>query len=531
MKQKGAGREKQSIKTINRDNGNQMNDELNKTLTAYVLALGAWVCVFWSDFARLVHEWGHDDYSHCYLVMPLVGYIIWTNKRQILESIGGKSFLGYLLCLLAVGLYMLGRLGSLKFFVYISMWLFVCGGILIALGHKAFRGVWMALLVGFFSIPLPNFITKITSLKLRLISSVISEKMLQVVGVPVYREGNVIDLGSIQLQVVDACSGLRYLWPSILMALLVGWFFMKRPWKRVVLLLFAIPVTILSNAFRIALTGILTKFIDPALAEGFFHDFSGWLVYILSLGILGLCALLLNRYSPDPAGTPEDDDKPLPPLRTSAWWHGVVIALILGGAFLAQSTMLKNLSLPERKDLVSFPVSIGDWTGKRSTLSEAVIKSLGSDDYLNGVYRNSKTGDVVYVLFSWYDHQTTAHAAHAPTSCLVGGGWDVMEKRVLPPSANGDRPFPVTQMILNREGQPLISNFSFLQRGRVVVSEWWNKWYLLVDSVVLQRTDGGLLRLEMPVRPGRSPNEAQAELDKFAGLLWAELRPYLPEGY
>ena len=111
--------------------------------------------------------------------------------------------------------------------------------------------------------PLPNFITKITSLKLRLISSVLSEKMLQLAGVPVFREGNIIDLGSIQLQVVDACSGLRYLWPSILMALLVGWFFMKKPWKRIVLLLFSIPVTILSNAFRIALTGILTKFIDP----------------------------------------------------------------------------------------------------------------------------------------------------------------------------------------------------------------------------------------------------------------------------
>lgn len=508
-----------------------MNNELNKTVLAYALALAAWIGVFWSDFALLVHEWGNEDYSHCYLVMPLVGYIVWTNKQRILESVGGKPHLGYLLCILAGGLYLLGRLGSLKFFVYLSMWSFVCGGALIALGHKAVRGLWMALLVGLFAIPLPNFVTKITSLKLRLISSVLSEKMLQLAGVPVFREGNIIDLGSIQLQVVDACSGLRYLWPSILMALLVGWFFMKRPWKRITLLLFAIPVTILSNAFRIALTGILTKFIDPALAEGFFHDFSGWLVYVLSLGILGGCALLLNRWFPESAPRAAGDQGPLPQLKTSAWWHGVVVALLLGGLFLTQTFLLKNLSRPERTSFTSFPTVIDEWVGQRATLSEGVVKSLGTDDYLNAAFRNSRTGALVYVLVSWYDHQTTAHAAHAPTSCLVGGGWDVRQKSVLPPSVNGDRTFPMTQMVLNRDGQPLLSNFCFLQRGRVVVSEWWNKWYLLADSVVMQRTDGALLRFEMPVPNGRTIEEAQAELDSFAGRFRQRLAPYLPADY
>lgn len=506
-----------------------MNSEPNKTLIAYALALAAWIGVFWSDFPLLFKAWGQDDYSHCYLVMPIVGYIVWTNRRRILKTMGGGPQFGYAVCFLAGALYMLGRLGSLKFFVFNSMWLFVCGAALIALGHRAVRGLWMAMLVGFFAIPLPVFITKITSLKLRLISSVLSEKMLNAVGVPVFREGNIIDLGVIQLQVVDACSGLRYLWPSILMALLAGWFFMKKPWKRIVLLVLAIPVTILSNAFRIALTGVLTKFIDPALAEGFFHDFSGWLVYVLSLGILGVGVMLLNRWSPEPAQAEGHEAGPLPPLRTSAWWHAVVVALILGGLFLTQTMLWQNRALPERTSFATFPLVIDEWVGERSVLGEAVQRSLGTDDYLNGAFRSRETGSVVYVLVSWYDHQTTAHAAHAPTSCLVGGGWDVRRKHVLAP--NQDRPFPMTQMVLNREGLPMLSNFCFLQRGRVVVSEWLNKWYLLADSVVMQRTDGALVRFEMPVPPSRSMEEAQAELDRFIGRFRERLSPYLPADY
>ena len=251
----------------------------------------------------------------------------------------------------------------------------------------------------------------------------------------------------------------------------------------------------------------------------------------MSLGILWLCAMSLNRVAPEAPSRPEHGQGVLPPLRTLSWWHGIVLSLLLVGLFFVQFSMLKNLDRPARTSFVSFPVVIDEWVGQRSTLSEAVQKSLGTDDYLNVAFRNTRTGGMVHVLVSWYDHQTTDHAAHAPTSCLVGGGWDVIEKRVLPPSANGDRSFPITQMILRMNGQPLISNFCFLQRGRVVVSEWWNKWYLLADSVTMQRTDGALMRFEMPVPSGKSLEAAQAELDNFVGRFRVRLASHLPEDY
>ncbi|CCH50106.1 VPLPA-CTERM-specific exosortase XrtD [Pseudodesulfovibrio piezophilus] len=494
----------------------------------YCTASIAWIVVFWSDFPILLHEWNAEDYSHCYLVLPIVGYLLWTERGKRAGKLGGGAFLGLAICLVAVLFFHIGRFASLKFFVHLAMWISLCGIALLYLGDKAIRSLWMPMLVGFFAVPPPVFITRMTSLKLRLISSVLSEKMLQFIGIPVYREGNVIDLGVIQLQVVDACSGLRYLWPSLLMALLVGWFFLSAPRKRLLLLAIAIPVTILSNAFRIALTGVLTKFINPALAEGFFHDFSGWLVYVLSLGLLGACAWLLADRPHHPVRSQEN----LPPwILPHTQWTGFAACCFLGIMLYSQFHLLPAQRIQARHDFTSFSAQIGPWTGQRIYLSQPVVQSLGADDYVNMVFRNKDTQDAIYVLISWYDQQTTSHAAHAPTSCLVGGGWDIMNKQVLDAGQSDERNFPVTQMTLDKNGQTIISNFWFLQRGRVVVNEWLNKWHLLVDALFRQRTDGALIRLEMPVRPDSSVMETQKTLNSFARQLRGRLTPFLPAGY
>lgn len=297
------------------------------------------------------------------------------------------------------------------------------------------------------------------------------------------------------------------------------------------LLLLSIPVTIFANAFRIALTGVLTKFIDPSLAEGFFHDFSGWVVYVLSLGVLALCARFLGKGEVGKRASQSDGAANHISFSFASWKYGVVASLLLVGAFTLQYSLFHQQMVLERKSFHSFPTTIGQWEGEFDTLTLPVLKSLGTDDYLNGQFRNEQTGEVIHVLVSWYDKQTVSHAAHAPTSCLVGGGWDIETKGVLQPQGGDVRHFPVTQMVLTQRGQPLISNFWFWQRGRFVVSEWMNKWYLLMDSVVRQRSDGALVRLEMPVLPGRDIHRAQQTLDSFAEQLSMELAPYLPEGY
>ena len=236
------------------------------------------------------------------------------------------------------------------------MWTSLCGMSLVALGQRSFRALWLPMVIGSFAIPFPAFIDRIASFRMRLISSYLSEQVLQLLNIPVFREGNLIDLGVIKLQVVDACSGLRYLWPSILMALLMGWFFLKGPWKRIVFLIVAIAVTIFSNAFRIALIGILTKFIDPALAEGFFHDFSGWLVYVLSLGILwGITMLLAAGQDKTADGGP----RPLDAVRFNASlpgaWNGAVVLALLATLWAGPYFLKQQQYPPHRERFTGFP--------------------------------------------------------------------------------------------------------------------------------------------------------------------------------
>lgn len=510
----------------------QIDNSLHmKKIAPYVLALIGWVAIFWNDFPILIHAWNSEDYSHCYLILPIIGYLIWTNKAQIAKSVGGSGFFGYLLLVAAIFFLFVGRFGSLRYFVNLSMWTSLCGMTLVALGQRSFRALWLPMLIGIFTIPFPAFINRLASFRLRLISSYLSEQALRLVNVSVYRDGNIIDLGVIQLQVVDACSGLRYLWPSILMALLVGWFFLKNPWKRIILLAASIPVTILSNAFRIALTGILTKFIDPALAEGFFHDFSGWLVYILSLGILwGITLLLVSEKDKNKNDAPQAIDinrfnanlpSPVNGIATLA-----LMAILIAGPYLLRHKQYT----PERKDFSGFTTQIAEWKGEYSRLSQPVLKSLGLDDYINGRFTAPGERGSIWLLVSWYDHQTVEHAAHAPTSCLLGGGWDMLSKKVLP-ATHDSRGFPVTQMIMGKSGQKIVANFFLLQRGRIVTSEWLNKGYLVLDALLKQRTDGALVRMEMAVSPGQNAEDVQKTLNAFAKKLSKELIPYLPDDY
>lgn len=502
---------------------------MKKNSTPYALALICWVAIFWNDFPVLLHFWNGEDYSHCYLIPPIIGYLVWNNRAQIAKSTGGRGIFGYLLLLAAILFLFVGRFGSLRYFVNLSMWTSLCGMTLVALGQRSFRALWLPMLIGIFAIPFPAFIDRLASFRLRLISSYLSEKALRVINVPVYRDGNIIDLGVIQLQVVDACSGLRYLWPSILMALLIGWFFLKSPWKRILLLLASIPVTIFSNAFRIALTGVLTKFIDPSLAEGFFHDFSGWLVYVVSLGLLWGITLLLASEK-DKQTLEENEPIKLSQFNVAGLGHGITVCILFVALGVGPYLLKQHQYSPQRQSFDGFPTQITEWSGKYTSLSAPVLKSLGLDDYINGRFSRTTNHDSIWVLVSWYNHQTVEHAAHAPTSCLLGGGWDMLSKRVLPPSETG-RDFPVTQIILGKAGQKMVANFFLLQRGRVVTSEWINKGYLVLDALLKQRTDGALVRIEMTVPPGGKIEQIQRTMDTFADSLRQELTPYLPQDY
>ena len=509
------------------------NKDIKKNWFMVGTVLLAWVVLYLPYFGNMAAQWGHEDYSHAYLVPPVFLYLVWLSRDGIVWMTRDAGLWGFLIIICSMLVMSMGRLGSLETLVYFSMWMSLLGVFLFIFGTAVLRHIAFPFAVLLFAIPLPAFINNMVSFKLKLWSSALAEQVLKLLSVPVFREGNIIDLGVTQLQVVDACSGLRYLFPTMLMAMLIGRFFLQSKSFRIILFALSPLLSLLSNSMRVAVTGVLARYIDPGLAEGFFHDFSGWLVYIFTLVFLGGVTLFLRKFERSRTIVRDDSAGRDPAAHSGYSINGpmiktAAILVVFTSSLLLQSHMLHAQISPERKSLACFPDRIANWEGERLYLSQGVLDSLWADDYVSGSFFHLETGNSLHLLISYYETQTTRKTAHAPTSCLLGSGWLMQSRELAPPSPVNGRDFPVQSMVMEQGGRRILANFWFDQRGRHITSEYWNKAYLFLDAVLMRRTDGALVRVEMFMLPGQSREEAQVVLDGFVAELKELLGAYVP---
>ncbi len=500
-----------------------------------IVLLGAFCLQFYVDFGNLLIRWNSDDFSYCYLIPLVFIYLVYTNRGSLRPDEFYPSRSGFVVLFSSGVFYLAGRLGSIETLTYMAIWIAIVGLALLSFGTRTVKTLALPFLILAFIVPLPPFLNNLFTFRLKLISSALSGEMMHLAGISVFREGNIIDLGLTQLQVVDACSGLRYVYPLFLMGLVFAYLFHRKWWERVVIVLATIPISVFSNALRIAITGYLTLNVSPEAAEGFFHGFSGWLIFVVSFVFLALLSLLLKmamaRFSKQ---VPVKVDRKKACIHTfdptkikpSYIWTASVLFVTFWGL----NTALASAQIkPTRKTFENFPTVIGDWEGQRSFIRQEILESLWADDYIQIQFANTKTGDVILVFVPYYEYQGTRHTAHSPVSCLLGGGFAPRSRKII------SRVFPepfgqvqLRQMVLEKNSQLLLSNYWFQQRGRIIVSEYANKWYLFWDSITKRRTDGALVRLEMPLREGRDVESAQAVMDAFAQQLLKILPEYVP---
>ena len=193
----------------------------------------------------------------------------------------------------ALCLYIAGKLAAEFYSTRISFIMFIAGVLLLTGGWKILRRLAFPLLLLVLMLPLPSIVTSSLTLPLQLISSRLAAKFLMFLGHPLVLEGNVIDLGTRQLQVVAACSGLRYILSLLALGIIFCYFYQRTLWKAAILLVALVPAAILANALRVTAMGIY-----PALQEGFWHGFSGWLIFLFCFGFLALLNSGLNYLQP-----------------------------------------------------------------------------------------------------------------------------------------------------------------------------------------------------------------------------------------
>jgi len=264
-------------------------------LRATILLLLIWL-LYGQVVAKLVRQWLDDpNYSHGFFVPIGCGLLLWTSRESWMGKPVRPSAYGLFFVIAAMGLLVIGTLGAEIFLPRVSV-VVLLGGLVIYFAGWAMLGAvqapWLAL---FLMIPLPVIVFNEFAFPLQLLASRSACALLDLLQVHVLREGNIIMLPSLSLDVVEACSGLRSLMSLITVAVLYGLFFERRVWMRCLLVALAVPVAVVANALRIVLTALLAKYVSAQLAEGFFHALSGIVLFILSFGVLAGCHALGAR--------------------------------------------------------------------------------------------------------------------------------------------------------------------------------------------------------------------------------------------
>ncbi len=499
------------------------------------------------SLAYLFSRWGTEDYSHGIFVPFISGYLIWQSRHRLNQVLKEKSWWGLAVMAFGLALYVVGELSTLFVMLHISLWVVLVGLTIALLGIRGAKTIAFPLGFLLTAIPLPTFLYANLSSQLQLWSSSLGVGCLQLVGVMAFREGNVIDLGPVQLQVIEACSGIRYLLPLTSLALLCTYLFKDRMWKRVVLVLSSIPISILLNGFRIGMIGVLVEFYGKGAAEGFYHLFEGWVIFMVSLGLLiaemALLASLGKAKSQESIfdrltwGNQSADGAPqaacmAPCGIQSSSRHAYLCSVALLAPFTVFSTVIvdREETPPPRQAFVDFPKEIGGWQGAPFPLEQRYIDALRFDDYILADYRSNNKQPVNFYA-AYYRSQKKGQSAHSPQSCLPGGGWEIasLTRRELPVSDEMMQPLRVNRAVIQKGDQKQIVLYWFKQRDRNLTNEYLVKLYLMWDAFSRQRTDGALVRLAALVGPGESEAAVDRRLQQFAAVMGRELSRFVPD--
>ena len=520
--------------------------------TLFAIAAVAAVAPFARVLGDLYNIWNlKPEYSYGVILPVLSAVIIWRRREQLRAMPFTGSWTG--LALIAFGLVLryMGAATTMNTLEHYAFLFVLYGLVLSLIGPATFRRLWMPLIILIFAVPLPSFFNNSLSLHLQLLSSQLGVWVIRAAGISVLLEGNIIDLGNYQLEVAEACSGLRYLFPLMTLSFIVACMFRGPLWKRAVIFLCSVPITVFMNSVRIGFIGITVEHWGSGMAEGALHDFEGWLVFMFSTGAVMLVAFGLSRVGRSkvawsqafhtgilPVGKDEITQATTAagaPATGRAVPRSFVAAavLVLIGAAVSVIAPAPTSTAPARQSFVDFPTQIGDWVGRRDALQRFFLDILHLDDYIL-VDFSENGGPPVNFYSAWYQAQDNSRAIHSPHDCIPGGGWEIvkLEQRMLP-ATQTTQAFAINRAVVQLGTQRQVVYYWFDERGRKITSEYVARWYLFWDALTRHRTDGALVRFvaALPAGADQAAGEAQADarIMKLATRIEPMLNRYVPD--
>jgi exosortase D (VPLPA-CTERM-specific) len=518
------------------------NPALNMAgLAAFALLLAGSVPIFWIGIASLGRAWATAEYSHGPLI-PLISLYLFLRELRRSPLPGPDPVMrwpGLLVIAVALLVASLGNLARIADIVTYAMILWVGGVMLVVFGWQ--RGLRHQLPVVHlvFMLPLPQFLYWKLTILLQSYSSQLGVWFIDLAGVSVFLEGNVIDLGVYKLQVAEACSGLRYLFPILSFSYLFSILYRGPLWHKAVLLLSAAPLTVLMNSFRIGVIGILVDRYGIEQAEGFLHFFEGWVIFLACISILFGLAVALQRLTPHPLPLSEAIDLDTagfgPILARILAIRGSVVLALAAALTLAVSLAWATQHPTEtvaiaREPFALFPRQIGDWSGSTALLDTDIERVLGASDYLNATFATPAEPGFVNMFVAFYDKQTDGSGIHSPEVCLPVGGWEIfsLEPHKVDFTATGYGIFEVNRAVIQKGFSKQLVYYWFEQRGKRLVNDFHAKLSVVYDGLTLGRTDGALIRYVTPIGDGETEADAEARLMRFISQSLPSLPRFVP---
>jgi exosortase D (VPLPA-CTERM-specific) len=490
---------------------------------------------------RMVAYWfNREEYSHGVMIPFITAFLIW-QKKNVLEHISfDGSWAGVVITLVGTVIISIGNISAITAIIQYGFVIALAGFVLAYMGRRGFKEIWIPLLLLFFMIPFPDVIIQDLSRHLQLISSSIGVWIIRLFSISVFLEGNVIDLGVYKLQVVEACNGLRYLFPLMTLGFVCAYLYKAPLWRRIAVFLSTIPITIFLNSFRIGMIGVLVEYWGPFMAEGFLHDFEGWAVFMACTGILVLEMWGLAQFGEErrplrqvfgldfPEPTPKDARLRYRPLGRAYWTAATVVAVVVISFFILPAK--RDAVSVARKEFSDFPMVLGEWNGKADPMAHIYIGTLKMDDYLLANYANNHQ-QAMNLYVAYYGSQSKGASIHSPRICLPGGGWEMktLTQRLVDGVQIGPKPLQVNRAEIQLGENRQLVYYWFQMHGRGFSNEYLLKWFVFWDALNINRTDAALIRVTTPLRTGESFADADSRLVNFVKVLKPNMSDYIPD--
>lgn len=514
-------------------------------LAVAVLASGYF---FVDGLDALLTAWQLPEYSHGPLIPILSGLLFLRQLKEYPPQPGPKRdrWVGFVVILGALAIGTAGKLANIDDIVAYATIIWVGGLLLVSFGWKTGKHFWPPVLHLVYMLPLPGVIYYKMTTGLQFISSELGVWFLQLMNVPVFLDGNIIDLGVLKLHVAEACSGLRYLFPILSFSYIFAVLYKGPMWHKAVLLISAAPITVFMNSVRIAIAGVLAQNYGTDWLEGFTHFFEGWVIFISCIVLLFLLAwamlLLQPRLENGKKQTSVMDalDLDTDGLGTQAARVRLVqpSAALIAGAMAAVLALGAWQFVPDRgqgnvprDSYILFPRTLGEWRqqGPAERLDASVVQVLAADDYHSVTFAKDRSTPTVGFFSAWYNDQS-AGGVHSPEICLPSAGWEIswLERSDITEQMGTPMPFNINRALIQKGETKMMVYYWFEQKGRKVAWDFAAKFHLLMDGIKTGRTDGGLVRLTTLITADETEADAEARLQEMLREIMPQLPRFIP---